>query len=103
MPCSCRTKDWLFPLPAYSCKALHRAEQDPGAPCSSARDPRVGGDPLLVGLVDVIWHGIGVLVIHQQVESSVPGIIIPTGTVAQLILYRCVTSEEPFTTLIMTF
>lgn len=27
MPCSCRAKDWLFPLPAYSCKALHRAER----------------------------------------------------------------------------
>lgn len=56
-------------------------------------------DPQLIGLIGMIWH----VVIDQQVETSVPCVTVPVRTVAELMLYLFVTSEEPFSMLIMTF
>lgn len=71
-------------------------------PCFNAQDPCVEGDPLLIDLIDRLWHSISILV-DQQVEKSVPCVIIPICTVARLIRCLCVTSGEPFAMLIMTF
>lgn len=107
--CPCGSKDGLFPLPASSCKVLHRAEQDPSVPCSNEQDldpgvpcfneqdPCVEGDLLLVGVIDLIWDSIIFPAFDQQVEKSVPCIIISICTVAQLVLYLCMTSELSFT------
>jgi len=62
----------------------------------------VEGDPLFIGLMDMTWCSVSIPVIEQQVEKSVPYIVIPVCTVTMFVLYLCVTSEEPFTMLIMT-
>lgn len=79
------------------CTMLDEQDLDPGVPCSNEQDPCVEGDLLLVGVIDLIWDSITFPAFDQQVEKSVPCIIISICTVAQLVLYLCMTSELSFT------